>query len=155
MPKTAPTAPAARAKKVENTKAPGLKLLSRMKSKPGDKDKQKLYIPFYLWSLTRRLIEKQRAAVKKAKGNPGDALLSRLAKSKPSAPTAKKSAGGSNRPGKPAAKATGRDKVARAKKETKMEVDKPAPAAAKPKTQAQLDEEMKAYERARRFAGAA
>lgn len=97
------------------------------------------------------LLEKQRAALKK-KGSPGDVLASRLGKSKP--PAAKTAAAK-----KAKAPAGGAAKVARAKKE-KMDIDTPPNAKgkqkekARPKTQAELDEEMRAYERQRRFAAA-
>lgn len=122
-------------------------MLGRMgkPGKAGEKERQKL------------LLEKQRASLKTK--NPGQALLSRLKIPKGS-PAAKANAA-KKIAAKGAAKGKGADKVARAKKgAAKMEVDsKPAPAAkkeekAKPKTQAQLDEEMRAYERARRFAAA-
>jgi hypothetical protein len=114
-------------------------------------------------SLRRRradpsLVEKQRKAI--AKANPGEALLSRLAKPAKGSPAAKKAA--ATVAGKKAG-AKGADKVSRAKKAAAkpqaMDVDKapkpkPKEAApkAQPKTQADLDEEMKAYERQRRFA---
>jgi hypothetical protein len=110
--------------------------------------------------LTLSLLDKQRAAIKKAK-NPGDVLLSRLAKGGPKPATKKTAAAAAVKAkvgkGKGVKAAAGKDKVARAKRDSgRMDVDKPAPApaaaVAKPKTQAQLDEEMKAYERQRRFA---
>lgn len=113
-----------------------------------------------------RLIEKQRKAL--AKAHPGEALLSRLAKSPKGSPVTKGKAALAVKSKKAGAK--GADKVSRAKKSAAMDVDrtpkskpkqeaKPQPPKqealkAKPKTQAQLDEEMKAYERARRFAAA-
>lgn len=117
----------------------------------------------------------------KKPSTPGDALLSRLAKTKATqkaSPT--KTAGGGGGRAKPptpsaaskakaktkktgAGRGAGAAKVARAKADAggKMDVDRPAvgnvksqaqpQAPAQPKTQAQLDEEMRAYERARRF----
>ncbi|WWC72142.1 uncharacterized protein I206_106102 [Kwoniella pini CBS 10737] len=122
--------------KVDNKPA-GLKLLARL-SRPGQpKDKQ------------LALLEKQKANLAKS-GAAGSALLSRLQGSPKShvAPKSKAKA------------STGNAKVGRAKaKVTKnaMDVDKPLAAPLKkekpkPKTQAELDEEMRAYERARRFA---
>lgn len=124
-----------------------------------------------------RLLEKQRAAVskgKKATSNPGDALLSRLAKGK-AAPPAQAKTGKAGKAAavaqpkataaatarKAAKKKGGADKVARAKQAAgeRMDVDgaakpKSKPEKPKPKTQADLDEEMKAYERQRKFATA-
>lgn len=118
-------------------------------------------------SLSRRpadpsLLDKQRHAL--AKAHPGEALLSRLAKSPKGSPVTKSKAAAAVQSKKAGAKGT--DKVSRAKKSNAMEVDKPKPkpkqdkaaqqqpVKAKPKTQAELDEEMKAYERQRRFAAA-
>ncbi|KAL7420174.1 hypothetical protein Q5752_005140 [Cryptotrichosporon argae] len=130
----------------------GLKLLARLKGKPGEQDKQKA------------LLERQRAALKKA---PGDALLSRLAGPKGGPASA---AAATKKARQAAANAAA--KVGRAKRASQMDIDPPAGGAggakakshvqqakakvepapkAKPKTQADLDEEMKAYERARRF----
>ncbi|BEI81908.1 hypothetical protein CcaverHIS002_0210680 [Cutaneotrichosporon cavernicola] len=132
----------------DDQRAPGLRLLSRLGKggKAGEKERQKI------------LLDKQRKAV--ARANPGEALLSRLAKPAKGSPAAKKTAATvqSKKAG-----AKGADKVSRAKKAASkpaaMEVDKaPKPKAleavpkAKPKTQHDLDEEMKAYERQRRFA---
>lgn len=110
-----------------------------------------------------RLLEKQRKAL--AKAHPGEALLSRLAKSPKSSPVAKGKAAAAVKGKKAGAK--GADKVSRAKKSNAMDVDsgpkqkpkakqepKPQQQKPKPKTQAELDEEMKAYERQRRFAAA-
>ncbi|KAK4687803.1 hypothetical protein P7C73_g2310, partial [Tremellales sp. Uapishka_1] len=119
-----------------NGKPPGLQLLSRL-SKPSGPGNSKAMTPK----------ERQLAimAAQKAHG-PGSSLLSRLAKSSPQAKTKTK----------PKHKgSTGDDKVARAKKSssTAMEVDKKVVEPKKKvKTQAELDEEMRAYERARRFA---
>jgi hypothetical protein len=96
--------------------------------------------------LTSRLLAAQRAGQK----HPGASLLSRLAKpAKPSA-VVKRSV-------------SGNDKIARAKKSMAMDVngskgqgrqqvkDKPKEAP-KAKTVQELDEDMRAYERTRRFA---
>ncbi|WOO77184.1 uncharacterized protein LOC62_01G000771 [Vanrija pseudolonga] len=158
-------------------KAPGLRLLQRLNKgaaqagaapSRAESQKQKL------------LLEKQRAAVSKGKkgaANPGDALLSRLAKGKAAAPAQtkagnKKGAAGAQPKATAAATARkaakkkgaggGADKVARAKAAAsdRMDVDaaakanKAKPEKPKPKTQADLDEEMKAYERQRKFATA-
>ncbi|WVR07549.1 hypothetical protein IAU60_004591 [Kwoniella sp. DSM 27419] len=121
-------------------KPAGLKLLARM-NKPGQpKDKQ------------LALLDKQKANL--AKAGPGANLFSRIAtpphaaKSKPKTP---RLSSGTAKVGRAKAKAVGKNA---------MDVDKPAAGKAprqqqekaQPKTQAQLDEEMRAYERARRFA---
>ncbi|WRT70101.1 uncharacterized protein IL334_007095 [Kwoniella shivajii] len=120
-------------------KPAGLKLLARLSKPAQPKDKQ------------LALIHKQKANLAKS-GAPGAALLSRLQASPASrAPTAKSKA-------KPQKLSTGNAKVGRAKSnvsKNSMDVDKsPVNKALKPKakTQADLDEEMRAYERARRFA---
>ncbi|WVR00070.1 hypothetical protein IAU59_007212 [Kwoniella sp. CBS 9459] len=124
-----------------DNKPAGLQLLARL-SKPGQpKDKQSA------------LLEKQRANLASKKGSAGNALLSRL-QSSPAGHAAKTKA-------KTQRLSTGTAKVGRAKANASkdaMDVDKPLVSQTakkekpKAKTQAELDEEMRAYERARRFA---
>ncbi|OCF37998.1 hypothetical protein I317_03959 [Kwoniella heveanensis CBS 569] len=122
-----------------DNKPAGLQLLARL-SKPGQtKDKQSA------------LLERQKANLAK-KGSAGNALLSRL-QSSPAGHASKTK-------GKTQRLSTGTAKVGRAKANASkdgMDIDKPVvsqPKKEKPKqkTQAELDEEMRAYERARRFA---
>ncbi|WVF72873.1 hypothetical protein IAT40_007691 [Kwoniella sp. CBS 6097] len=122
-----------------DNKPAGLQLLARL-SKPGlPKDKQSA------------LLERQKANLAK-KGSAGNALLSRL-QSSPAGHASKAK-------GKTQRLSTGTAKVGRAKANASkdaMDIDKPVvsqPKKEKPKakTQAELDEEMRAYERARRFA---
>ncbi|WVW86302.1 hypothetical protein I302_108344 [Kwoniella bestiolae CBS 10118] len=122
-------------------KPAGLKLLARLSKPAQAKDKQ------------LALLEKQKANLAKS-GASGSALLSRLQGSPSGHASAKTK-------GKAAKLSTGNAKVGRAKVKAAgkdaMDVDKPVNKAAKkekpkPKTQAELDEEMRAYERARRFA---
>jgi hypothetical protein len=103
-----------------------------------------------------RLLARQKANMKKG---PGNDLLARLAKQKPTTPVAK---------AKAAKAATGAAKVGRAKAKVNkdaMDVDQAGPGAGgagkakkdrpKPKTQEELDAEMAMYERQRRFGAAA
>lgn len=117
------------------------------------------------WCPCRRLLTGSLLARQKANmSKPGNQLLGRMAKPHTTSSAAKGKAG----------KAAAPQKVARAKQNANknaMDIDPPlakaaggaangkaptAPAAAKPKakTQEQLDEEMKAWERQRRFAAA-
>jgi hypothetical protein len=104
------------------------------------------------WGLMSRLLAQQKANLKLSASQPGKSLLNRLNK-----PANKPASTGKGTPPNSKAKAPTSDKVARAKAKqnssNKMEVDQPVrkekPA---PKTQAELDEEMRAYERQRRFA---
>ncbi|GMK59276.1 hypothetical protein CspeluHIS016_0702910 [Cutaneotrichosporon spelunceum] len=150
VPVPAPKAKRPTAKEIkDDQRAPGLKLLSRLgkTGRAGEKERQKM------------LLDKQRKAV--AKGHPGELLLSRLNKPAKGSPAAKNAAATMQ---SKKAGAKGADKLSRAKKVANkpgaMDVDrapkhkskaKEAPKA-KPKTQEDLDEEMKAYERQRRFA---
>ncbi|OCF61427.1 hypothetical protein L486_01075 [Kwoniella mangroviensis CBS 10435] len=123
-------------------KPAGLKLLARLSKPAQGKDKQ------------LALLEKQKANLAKS-GASGAALLSRLQGSPKGHASAKTK-------GKATKLSTGNAKVGRAKAKAAgkdaMDVDKPVPVAnakkekPKQKTQAELDEEMRAYERARRFA---
>lgn len=109
---------------------------------------------------SRRLLAQQKANLKLSASQPGKALLSRLNKQAPGAPGGKSTPPNSKGKGAPAA-----EKVSRAKAKSnsnKMEVDEPFTAKkggggrerSVPKTQAQLDDEMRQYERERRFAQA-
>ncbi|KAK6909273.1 hypothetical protein I203_103290 [Kwoniella mangroviensis CBS 8507] len=123
-------------------KPAGLKLLARLSKPAQGKDKQ------------LALLEKQKANLAKS-GASGAALLSRLQGSPKGHASAKTK-------GKATKLSTGNAKVGRAKAKAAgkdaMDVDKPVPVAnakkekPKQKTRAELDEEMRAYERARRFA---
>jgi hypothetical protein len=103
--------------------------------------------------LMNRLIAQQKANMKLSVSSPGRALLGRL--NKPSSSPAP--AGGNKGKGKGTPSS---DKVGRAKAQANnntMDIDQPLPvkkAKEKPvqKTQAELDEEMRVYERSRRFA---
>lgn len=102
--------------------------------------------------LMDRLIAQQRANMKLSASQPGKALLGRL--NKPSSSPAPQGGNKGKGKGTPSS-----DKVARAKAQAnnnKMDVDQPLQVKKgkeKPvqKTQAQLDEEMRVYERQRKF----
>jgi hypothetical protein len=140
--KPAPSEKASKQAKELSIKPPGLELLSRL-AKPGQakqltpKEKQLAYV-FTVHPTDDSLLAKQKANLKAA-GSPGSGLLSRLNVPKTKAKRV----------------STGNDKTARAKKSMAMDVDKEKPTKKeklRPKTQEELDEEMRAYERARRFA---
>jgi hypothetical protein len=97
-----------------------------------------------------RLIAQQKANMKLSQSQPGKALLGRMNRPTSSPAPLQKGKG----KGTPSS-----DKMARAKAQAnssmKMEVDQPLKKGKEkpvPKTQAQLDEEMRLYERGRKFA---
>ncbi|WWC91845.1 uncharacterized protein L201_006792 [Kwoniella dendrophila CBS 6074] len=131
VPKAKPNGPAA---PKGDEKPAGLQLLARLSKPAQPKEKH--------------LLEKQKANL--AKSGAGGALLSRLQGSPNSHASAKTK-------GRVQKLSTGNAKVGRAKGKAgkdAMDVDKAVATKPKPKvkTQAELDEEMRAYERARRFA---
>lgn len=161
QPKAQPSKGKATTPVKSNDKPPGLQLLQRMGKggPPGAREKQAAWVLILVTMMRRAdqasLLAQQKANMKLSASQPGKALLNRLnkpastGKATPPPPANKKK-------GTPA----GADKVSRAKAKansSRMEVDEPARKSKErsaPKTQAELDDEMAAYERQRRFAAA-